>query len=134
MAGADSAPYLLSVLDDFRSQLEAAAIEIITANVKERLAEEDLLSLVSTLMEPFVARIPLLNESRAAPKLKVILKRGTCVNLVRRITNQDDYFDRHTIKVETHEQTHALDTPDDLRPVEAGYDSGANLPTLTSNN
>ncbi len=41
MAGADSAPYLLSVLDDFRSQLEAAGIEIITANVKERLAEED---------------------------------------------------------------------------------------------
>jgi D-3-phosphoglycerate dehydrogenase len=73
-----SAPYLLPVLDEFRSRLEAEGVEIIRAHVRERLSEEELLPLVGTIDgvicgdDQFTEKV--LCE---APRLKVISKWGT---------------------------------------------------------
>jgi D-3-phosphoglycerate dehydrogenase / 2-oxoglutarate reductase len=44
-----SAPYFLPVVEDYRSQLEAAGLELVIANVSERLSEQELLQLVPTI-------------------------------------------------------------------------------------
>jgi D-3-phosphoglycerate dehydrogenase / 2-oxoglutarate reductase len=36
-----SAPYMLPVLEEFRSRLERAGLEIVTTRVRERLSEEN---------------------------------------------------------------------------------------------
>ena len=70
-----SAPYFLPVVEEYRSQLEAAGLELVLANVSERLGEEELLSLVPTISgaicgdDQFTERV--LN---AAPQLRVISK------------------------------------------------------------
>jgi D-3-phosphoglycerate dehydrogenase len=78
-----SAPYLLPALEEFRPRLEAAGVEIIRADVRERLSEEELLPLVGTLDgvicgdDQFSERV-----LRAASRLKVISKWGTGIDSI----------------------------------------------------
>lgn len=78
-----SAPYFLPVVEDYRSQLEAAGLELIIADVCERLSEEELLPLVPTIHgaicgdDKFTTRV-----LEAAPHLKVISKWGTGVDSI----------------------------------------------------
>ena len=78
-----SAPYLLPVLGEFRSRLEAEGVEIVTPAVRERLNEVDLLPLVETIDgaicgdDQFTKRV-----FNAAPRLKVISKWGTGINSI----------------------------------------------------
>ncbi len=78
-----SAPYLLPALEEFRPLLEAAGVEIIRAQVRERLSEEELLPVVGTLDgvicgdDQFSKRV-----LRAASRLKVISKWGTGIDSI----------------------------------------------------
>ena len=78
-----SAPYLLPALEEFRPMLEAAGVEVIRAQVRERLSEEELLPLVGTLDgvicgdDQFSERV-----LRAASRLKVISKWGTGIDSI----------------------------------------------------
>lgn len=78
-----SAPYFLPVVEHYRSQLEAERMELIIADVRERLSEEELLSLVPTIHgaicgdDRFTERV-----LRAAPHLKVISKWGTGIDSI----------------------------------------------------
>lgn len=78
-----SAPYLLPFLEEFRPVLEAAGVEVICADVRERLSEEELLPLVGTLDgvicgdDQFSERV-----LRVASRLKVISKWGTGINSI----------------------------------------------------
>lgn len=79
-----SAPYMLPVVEEFRSRLEAEGLEIIRAEVRERLCEEELLAVVGTLDgvicgdDEFTERV----LRRAAPRLKVISKWGTGIDSI----------------------------------------------------
>ena len=44
-----TAPYFLPVVEHYRSQLEAEGLELIIADVRERLSEEELLPLVPAI-------------------------------------------------------------------------------------
>src|SRR5688572_28441225 len=78
-----SAPYFLPVVEEYRSQLGAAGVEIVLANVSERLSEEELLPLVPTIHgaicggDQFTERV--LN---AASLLRVISKLGTGIDSI----------------------------------------------------
>ena len=78
-----SAPYLLPILEEFRSRLEREGIEIVTVEVAERLSEADLLSVAGSIDgaicgdDPFTERV-----LRAAPRLKVISKWGTGIDSI----------------------------------------------------
>jgi D-3-phosphoglycerate dehydrogenase / 2-oxoglutarate reductase len=78
-----SAPYLLPVLEEFRSRLEAEGIEIVTTCVRERLNEDELLPIVGTIDgaicgdDRFTERV-----LRKAPRLKVISKWGTGIDSI----------------------------------------------------
>src|SRR5258708_6542442 len=78
-----SAPYFLPVLEEFRSRLQAASVEIVAVPVHERLGEEELLPLVSTIDgaicgdDQFTERV--LSE---ALRLKVISKWGTGIDSI----------------------------------------------------
>lgn len=78
-----SAPYFLPVVEEYRSQLEAAGVELVLAQVCERLTEEELLPLVATVHgaicgdDQFTERV--LNS---APHLKVISKWGTGIDSI----------------------------------------------------
>ena len=79
-----SAPYLLPVLEDYRPRLEAEGVEIVRADVRERLSEAELLSLVGTLDgvicgdDQFTERV----LERSVPRLKVISKWGTGIDSI----------------------------------------------------
>ena len=78
-----SAPYFLPVVEDYRQRLEAQGLELVIANVCERLSEEELLPLVSTIDgalcgdDKFTERV-----LRQAPHLKVISKWGTGIDSI----------------------------------------------------
>ena len=78
-----SAPYFLPVVEEYRSQLEAAGLELVIAEVCERLSEEELLPLVPTIHgaicgdDKFTARV-----LQAAVRLKVISKWGTGIDSI----------------------------------------------------
>lgn len=78
-----SAPYFLPVVEHYRSQLEAAGMELVIADVRERLSEEELLPLVPTIHgaicgdDGFTERVLC-----AAPHLKVISKWGTGIDSI----------------------------------------------------
>jgi D-3-phosphoglycerate dehydrogenase / 2-oxoglutarate reductase len=78
-----SAPYFLPVVEEYRSQLEAAGLELVLANVCERLSEEELLPLVPTIHgaicgdDQFTERV-----LEAAPQLRVISKWGTGIDSI----------------------------------------------------
>src|SRR5262245_62589607 len=78
-----SAPYFLPVVEDYRSQLEAAGLELVLADVRERLSETELLSLLPAIHgvicgdDQFTERV-----LTAAPQLKVISKWGTGIDSI----------------------------------------------------
>lgn len=78
-----SAPKFLSEVEDFRSQLEAAGIEIFIVPVRERLSESELLEVVETIDgaicgdDQFTEKV-----MRAAPRLKVLSKWGTGIDSI----------------------------------------------------
>jgi D-3-phosphoglycerate dehydrogenase / 2-oxoglutarate reductase len=78
-----SAPYFLPVVEVYRSQLEAAGLELVLADVSERLTEAELLPLVATIHgaicgdDQFTEHV--LNS---APLLRVISKWGTGIDSI----------------------------------------------------
>jgi D-3-phosphoglycerate dehydrogenase len=74
---------MLPVLDEYRQQFQDNGIEVVTAPVRERLSEEELLPLVPDLDgaicgdDRFTRRV-----LGAAPKLKVISKWGTGIDSI----------------------------------------------------
>ena len=78
-----SAPKFLSAVEEFRSRLEAAGIEIVIVPVRERLSESELLAVVETIDgaicgdDQFTEKV-----MRAAPRLKVISKWGTGIDSI----------------------------------------------------
>src|SRR5262245_41387262 len=78
-----SAPYFLPVVKQYRAQLEAEGLELVLADVRERLSEEELLPLVETIdgaicgNDKFTERV-----LQAAPHLKVISKWGTGIDSI----------------------------------------------------
>ncbi|HEX6718746.1 MAG TPA: phosphoglycerate dehydrogenase [Pyrinomonadaceae bacterium] len=80
-----TAPYFLPVVEYYRSQLEAQGMELVIADVRERLSEEELLPLVPTVHgaicgdDQFTDRV-----LRAASHLKVISKWGTGTDSIDR--------------------------------------------------
>jgi len=97
-----SAPYFLPVVEHYRLQLETEGLELVIADVKERLSEEELLPLVSSIHgaicgdDQFTERV-----LQAAPRLKVISKWGTGIDSINadaaarlniRVCNTPDAF------------------------------------------
>jgi D-3-phosphoglycerate dehydrogenase len=97
-----SAPYFVPAIEEFRSRLQSAGIEIVTVPVAERLNEADLLEIVATIDgaicgdDQFTERV-----LRAAPRLKVISKWGTGIDSINasaaadlgiRVCNTPDAF------------------------------------------
>jgi len=78
-----SAPYFLPVVENYRSRLEAQGLELVIADVCERLSEAELLPLVPTIHgticgdDKFTERV-----LRAARQLKVISKWGTGIDSI----------------------------------------------------
>lgn len=78
-----SAPYMLPVLDEYRGRMEERGIQVVPAQVEERLSEEELLPLVADIDgiicgdDRFTERV-----LRAAPRLKVISKWGTGIDSI----------------------------------------------------
>lgn len=78
-----SAPYAMPVLDRYRAALEAANCEMIVAKVRERLSEDELLTLVQDVDgiicgdDQITARV-----LAAASRLKVISKWGTGIDSI----------------------------------------------------
>jgi D-3-phosphoglycerate dehydrogenase len=81
-----SAPYMLAVLSEFRPIFDAAGVEIIEADVRERLSEDELLSFAGKIDgvisgdDRFAAAV--LEAFR--PRLKVISKWGTGIDSIDR--------------------------------------------------
>jgi phosphoglycerate dehydrogenase-like enzyme len=82
-----SAPYMVPVVDRFRAELEAAGLEVVVADVEERLSEEELLLYVGDIDgiicgdDRITARV-----LAGAPHLKVISKWGTGTDSIDRAT------------------------------------------------
>jgi D-3-phosphoglycerate dehydrogenase len=80
-----SAPYMLPIPEDLRARLETSGIDIVTLPVRERLDEDELLTIIGSLDgvicgdDRFTARV-----LEAAPRLKVISKWGTGVDSIDR--------------------------------------------------
>jgi D-3-phosphoglycerate dehydrogenase len=78
-----SAPYLLPALEEFRPRLEREGVEVVRADVRERLSEEELLPLVAEIDgaicgdDQFTERV-----LGSAPRLKVISKWGTGIDSI----------------------------------------------------
>lgn len=73
-----SAPYMLRVLEEYRSRLEAEGLEIVTIPVRERLSEQELLSVIGTIDGAICGDDQFTEQVlRNAPRLKVISKWGT---------------------------------------------------------
>ncbi len=80
-----SAPYMLTVIEEYRQRLVQADVEIIIAPVKERLSEAELLPLVGDIEgvicgdDEYTERV-----LKAAPRLRVISKWGTGIDSIDR--------------------------------------------------
>ncbi len=80
-----SAPYAMPVIDRYRRELEAAGCEVVVAEVRERLGEEELMRLVPDVVgiicgdDRITARV-----IAAAPRLKCISKWGTGIDSIDR--------------------------------------------------
>ena len=78
-----SAPYILPVIEEFRSRLETEGVEIITAAVQERLSENELLTAVRTIDgvicgdDQFTRKV--MSQAR---RLKIISKWGTGIDTI----------------------------------------------------
>ncbi|NQU71085.1 MAG: dihydrofolate reductase, partial [Rhodospirillales bacterium] len=78
-----SAPYLLPVIDEFRDFFADNQIEIVIAEVEERMEEAQLLPLVADI-DGVICGDDRITERviAAAPKLKVIAKWGTGIDSI----------------------------------------------------
>ena len=76
-----SAPYAMPHLDWYRSQLEAADCEMVVADVRERLSEEELLPIIGDV-DGLICGDDRVTDRvlAAAPRLKVISKWGTGID------------------------------------------------------
>jgi len=78
-----SAPYILPVIEEFGSHLEAEGVEIVRMNVRERLGEAELLPVIGTIDgvvcgdDQFTERV-----LQSASRLKVISKWGTGIDSI----------------------------------------------------
>lgn len=78
-----SAPYAMPVIADYRRRLESAGCEVVVADVRERLGEEELLALVGEIDgiicgdDRITAKV-----LGSAPRLKVISKWGTGIDSI----------------------------------------------------
>lgn len=78
-----SAPYMLPALEEFRPRLEREGVEVVRAEVRERLSEAELLPLVAEIDgaicgdDQFTERV-----LRSARRLKVISKWGTGIDSI----------------------------------------------------
>ena len=80
-----SAPYVMPVIDWFRGELERGGCEVVTAPVRERLEEDDLVPLVGDV-DGIVCGDDRITERvfAAAPRLKVISKWGEGAGVLAR--------------------------------------------------
>jgi D-3-phosphoglycerate dehydrogenase len=78
-----SAPYFIPVIKDYQQRLAAEGVELVPANVKERLGETELIKIISDVDgiicgDDRITR----NVLDAAPRLKVISKWGTGIDSI----------------------------------------------------
>jgi len=78
-----SAPYLLPVVDEFREFFDENQIEIVIADVEERMEEAQLLPLIADF-DGIICGDDRITERviAAAPRLKVIAKWGTGIDSI----------------------------------------------------
>jgi D-3-phosphoglycerate dehydrogenase len=81
-----SAPYFLPVIEEYRQQLLDEDVELIAANVNERLSEDELLAVIGNI-DGIICGDDRLTERvlEAAPRLKVISKWGTGIDSIDRV-------------------------------------------------
>ena len=79
-----SAPYMLNDFERFRTYFDSAGIDVIVADVEERLSEDEVLSFAGKIDgalcgdDAFTARV----LERASPRLKIISKWGTGIDSI----------------------------------------------------
>ena len=78
-----SAPYFLPVIEEWRPRLAPEGVELVAAQVNERLSEEELLEVVTDI-DGIICGDDRITERvlEAAPKLKVISKWGTGIDSI----------------------------------------------------
>lgn len=78
-----SAPYFIPVIKDYRERLSAEGVELIAANVNERLGEEELLEIIGDI-DGIICGDDRITQRvlDAAPCLKVISKWGTGIDSI----------------------------------------------------
>jgi len=78
-----SAPYFIPVIENYRERLSAEGVELIAANVNERLSEEELLECVADIDGIICGDDRITGRVMdAAPRLKVISKWGTGIDSI----------------------------------------------------
>ena len=78
-----SAPYFIPVIEDYRERLSTEGVELIPANVNERLSEEELLECVGDIDGIICGDDRITGKVMdAAPRLKVISKWGTGIDSI----------------------------------------------------
>lgn len=78
-----SAPYMLPVIDRFREQLKSENVDLIPANVNERLSEAELLDVIADVDGIICGDDRITAQVlAAAPRLKVICKWGTGIDSI----------------------------------------------------
>jgi len=78
-----SAPYFLPVVEHYRARLEAEGMELVIADVRERLSEQELLPLVPAIHGAICGDDEFTEcVLQAAPHLKVISKWGTGIDSI----------------------------------------------------
>jgi D-3-phosphoglycerate dehydrogenase len=78
-----SAPYFIPVIEDYRKRLAAEGIELIAANVNERLSEEELLEVIGDIDGIICGDDRITGKVMdAAPRLRVISKWGTGIDSI----------------------------------------------------
>ena len=78
-----SAPYFIPVIENYRERLLAEGVELIAANVNERLSEEELLECVGDIDGIICGDDRITGRVMdAAPRLKVISKWGTGIDSI----------------------------------------------------
>ena len=78
-----SAPYFIPIIEDYRPRLAAEDIELIAANVRERLSEAELLEVIADI-DGIICGDDRITKKvlDAAPRLKVISKWGTGIDSI----------------------------------------------------
>jgi len=78
-----SAPYFIPVIEDFRERLISEGVELIAANVTERLSEEELLDVIADIDGIICGDDRITRRVLdAAPRLKAISKWGTGIDSI----------------------------------------------------